>query len=182
MESSHATLPSCSSANYTFFFPYFLSPGLSCLLVSSLPSYHSTCPSTSVIYVPMLALLLICLLSLHYITLRFLRCVLADSFPSLPCLLHVSHPFFPLCTPHFHPFFISASSSARVLHGLYCAPLQLFLLPCIPFCPIILLPITSYFLVTSSASPPSDFLTDLSTALPSSLCHVPYLLPYLFPP
>lgn len=65
-------------------------------------------------------------------------------------------------------------------------PLQPFLLPCIPFCPIILLPITSYFLVTSSASPSPDFLAfflnDLSTALPSSPCHVPYLLPYLFPP
>lgn len=77
-----------------------------------------------------------------------------------------------------------------VLYGLYCVPLQLCLLPCISFRPIILLPVTSYFLVTSSASPSLDFftilffLTDLSTALPTSPCPPPppHLLPYLFSP
>lgn len=49
------------------------------------------------------------------------------------------------------------------------------LLPCIPSCPIILLSVTSYFLVTSSSSLLSSLIYPL-------LCPPPCLLPYLYPP
>lgn len=176
MVSSHATLPSCSPANYSIssLFPFSKAW---CPLVSLFPLYHLTHPLKSFISLLLLGVLLICLLSVPQLV---LRCVLAavfhHSLASLICSTR-SYPALLVCLS------LPASSCAsnRVLYGLCCVPLQLFLLPCIPFCPIILLPVTSYFLVTSSAFPSPDFLTfilsDLSPALPSSPCHVPPFAP-----
>lgn len=102
-----------------------------------------------------------------------------SQLPSLPCF---PSPLTYIPSPSVSPYHHVVLSLVLplppncVLYGLYCAPLQLCLLPCISFRLIILLPITSYFLVTSFASPSPNFLTifffciDLSTALPTLPC------------